>query len=140
VRIHVFGFLLCKFVSKLRLLLTKRDRVQRYYNISVHLISIIMKDVDGFLTEARRCCCIIICCEYSCIAMFQIKLPSGAIDCWVFLCCMELLALSKKLASESDSGGNQLLETYTVEIGRLWEYASNKVNILTYTTIKRPAC
>jgi hypothetical protein len=42
---------------------------------------------------------------------------------------MELLALCQRLATEYDSSGNLLLETYSVEIGCLWEYASNKVGI-----------
>ena len=59
--------------------------------------------------------------------MVQISLPAGALDCWVFLTCLELLDVCAKSASNVASDAASLVETYSTHVAALYDCARTKV-------------
>ena len=56
------------------------------------------------------------------IAILEISYPEGAIACWVFLSCLEIL-----LACEKSSDAANRIQLYCLYTASLWEYAREKL-------------
>jgi hypothetical protein len=57
------------------------------------------------------------------MGILEIPAPPGAVACWVFLCCLEVLHTCERF---SDSGQ---VEAYSLYTASLWAYAQDKVRL-----------
>jgi len=57
----------------------------------------------------------------------QISLPDGALDCWVFLTCIEILDICAKSCNNVRTDGSPLLDTYSNHVAAVYDCARNKV-------------
>jgi hypothetical protein len=55
------------------------------------------------------------------LEILEISAPPGAVACWVFLCCLEVLQTCERF---NDSGQ---VEAYSLYTASLWAYARDKV-------------
>ena len=56
------------------------------------------------------------------IKILDVKYPEGAIACWVFLSCLEIL-----LTCEKSSDASNRIQLYCLNTASLWEYAREKL-------------
>jgi hypothetical protein len=57
------------------------------------------------------------------LEILEISAPPGAVACWVFLCCLEVLQTCERF---NDSGQ---VEAYSLYTASLWAYARDKVTL-----------
>jgi hypothetical protein len=57
------------------------------------------------------------------LEILEISAPAGAVACWVFLCCLEVLHTCERF---NDSGQ---VEAYSLYTASLWAYARDKVGL-----------
>jgi hypothetical protein len=57
------------------------------------------------------------------LEILEISAPPGAVACWVFLCCLEVLHTCERF---NDSGQ---VEAYSLYTASLWAYARDKVRL-----------
>lgn len=55
------------------------------------------------------------------ISLLEVSSPPGAIQCWLFLACMEVLQICEK------HNNSNTVEDYSLNTASLWAYASQKV-------------
>ena len=75
----------------------------------------------------------------------QISIPIGAVECWVFMCCLELVEALKRIHAQKnrDSDGSVIVpdmngERLQLEYASLWNLARIKVGKITcYRLLKR---
>lgn len=53
--------------------------------------------------------------------LWQVGMPVGTIDCWVFLSCLEVLNKCEKFS------GSDPMKSYSLYTASLWDYARKKV-------------
>lgn len=53
--------------------------------------------------------------------LWQVEMPVGTIDCWVFLSCLEVLNKCEKFS------GSDPIKSYSLYTASLWDYARKKV-------------
>jgi hypothetical protein len=58
------------------------------------------------------------------LEILEISAPPGAVACWVFLCCLEVLQNCERF---NDSGQ---VEAYSLYTASLWAYARDKVRLI----------
>lgn len=53
----------------------------------------------------------------------KLKLPKGGSACWVFLTCLEIVK-----TCENYTTGGKMVDTYSLHMAVLWDYARKKVS------------
>lgn len=73
-----------------------------------------------FVQVAQRCLPFLHNCINE-LKILEISSPPGAVACWIFLCCLEVLHTCEKF---NDTGQ---VEAYSLYTAGLWAYARDKV-------------
>jgi len=63
-------------------------------------------------------------------------LPAGAVECWIFMCCLELIEALKRRSRMQSEKPNSIkfdvtVEKLLLEYASLWNLARQKVRLLT---------
>lgn len=74
-----------------------------------------------------RWCVLCVMCVIHGGVCCQISLPAGALDCWVFLTCLEVLDMCAKSANNVGVDGSPRLDTYSNHVATLYDCARTKV-------------
>lgn len=78
---------------------------------------------SGSFQMASRCLPFLHTCVRE-LGILEISAPTGAVWCWLFLACMEVLQVCDKF-NQADQ-----VEEYSLHTASLWEYASQKLRNL----------